>query len=221
MCTGARDSRSVRPQEPLVHRSQLAGLTRAAECCPWTLGHRADGAASRRPWDMWGRCRRPRCWGRPRVVFQGRLQPQGLHREDKREAGCDPEPLVQTPGRRHGKTSFTHWSPSMCSDLQGTLREVSERTTTYSFNRPGRPSELDGRARVPGWGEAGVQAGQSEAVVMTNGEHDVTMPLDTHTHTQPKHKPVHRRKYRLLDLHEAQCGGIEPSRPGISWWPRG
>ena len=44
------------------------------------------------------------------------------------------------------------------SDLQGMLWEVSERTTTYSFNRPGRLSELDGRAQVPGSGagEAGV-----------------------------------------------------------------
>lgn len=29
----------------------------------------------------------------PRGVH-GRLQPQGLRREDKREPGCDPEPLV-------------------------------------------------------------------------------------------------------------------------------
>ena len=94
-----------------------------------------------------------------------------------------PGALVQTPRRRHGKTSFTHWSPSTCSDLQGMLRKVSERTTAYSFNRPGRPSERGGRAQVPGWGEAGVQAGQSEAVVMTNGEHDVTTRLDTYTHT--------------------------------------
>lgn len=157
-CTGAHDGRSVRPQEPLVHRNLLAGLlTRATSCCPWTLGHRADAAAGgealRHGGDGGGRGT-----GAGPAWCPGWLQPQGLHREDEMEHRCDPEPLAQTLGRRHGKTSFTHWSPSTCSDLQGMLWEVSERNTTYSFNRPGRLSELDGRAHVPGWGagEAGV-----------------------------------------------------------------
>jgi len=123
-CTGAHDGRSVRPQEPLVHRNLLAGLlTRATSCCPWTLGHRADAAAGgealRHGGDGGGRGT-----GAGPAWCPGWLQPQGLHREDEMEHRCDPEPLAQTLGRRHGKTSFTHWSPSTCSDLQGMLWEV-------------------------------------------------------------------------------------------------
>ena len=150
--TGACDGPSVRPQGPSAHRDQLAGLlSRAASCCPCTLGLRADGAASGEALRHGGDGRGHGAGAGP-AWCPGRLQPQGLHREDEREHRCDLESLVQTPGRRRGKTSFTHWSPSTCSDLQGTLREVSERTTTYSFNRPGRLSELDGKAQVPGGG---------------------------------------------------------------------
>lgn len=89
-------------------------------------------------------------WGRPYVVSMGWLQPQGLHREDEREHRCDLEPLVQTPRRQWENQLHSLEAPPTCSDLQGSLREVSERTTTYSFNRPGRLSELDGQAQVPG-----------------------------------------------------------------------